>query len=139
MTERFRKAVKGKESKQTLNGHIIHSACFFMAFFGHGVAEYLIAVSAACAFFSFLLTRCGSHSQHEKDQPSCDPRGLQRDGRRGELGDREQRSHQAGQSARGKIKWQLKGKTDFNWPIRVSNHGCMHVGKFTTSARQSFH
>lgn len=28
---------------------------------------------------------------------------------------------------------------DLNWPFRVSNHGCMHVGKITTYARQSLH
>lgn len=101
-----------------------------MAFFGHGVAEHLIAVSAACAFFSFLLAHCGSHSQHAKDQPSCDPRGLQRDGQRGELGDIS--------SWKDEVAVERKN-TDLNFGrLGFFNHGCTHVGKLMTYARQSF-
>lgn len=133
MTEGFRKAVKGKESKHTLNGHIIHSACFFMAFFGHGVAEYLIAVSAACAFF-FLFARTLWFPQ-----PACKrstflwpTRSAERqtEGRT-----RRQRAEES--SGRPVSSWKdevaaERKNRNLNWPIRVSNRGCMHVGKFTT-------
>lgn len=86
-----------------------------------GRPKHSTMVSAAS---SFLHTCCGSHSQHARDQPSPEPRGLQRD-----WVNLMTVSRAVIRQAQRQMEWQAQRKTHEIWIGGISSF--TYMGKFT--------